>query len=111
MKAPAISILMLLAIGLTPVAAFGNGFSGKFRAILDDQYYQLFLYRNQSGKFEGKLTIDGRILLLNALKLGEKIGGQLTGASEHISFTAQLAGHNILMRFEDGKLIRFKPDR
>jgi hypothetical protein len=100
---------LMLVILVSPVVYADGGFRGNFTALHDDQYYELALLRNASGKFEGRLVIDGQILLLNAIKLGEKIGGQVSNFGEFHNFIASRLGHDIFMEFEDGRQIRFKP--
>ena len=102
-------ILLMLVTLVSPTALADGGFRGNFTAIHDDRHYELALLRNASGRFEGRLVIDGQILLLDAIKLGEKIGGQVSTFGESHNFIARRLGHDILMEFEDGRKIRFKP--
>ncbi len=109
MKFPGFTFVLLSMILLLPEVAVAERFSGKFGAIVDDTRYELMMYRNSSGKYEGKLTINDKIFVLNAIKLGEAIGGQVAGLDQQYSFIARMAGPDILMQFEEGKLVRFKP--
>jgi hypothetical protein len=105
--APA-SLLVLLS-WITPLSA--DPFAGRFAGGFEGEEYRLILDSAGAGRYEGVITIGGEDVPLVARRHGDRLLGRVGIGGDSFEFSAELRGDTLLLRDENGAVIRLGRER
>jgi hypothetical protein len=100
--------LLVLLLWVTPLSA--DPFAGRFTGSLEGEEYHLNLELVGGSRYEGVISIGGEDVPLVAHRHGDRLLGQAGIGGDSFEFSAELRGNAMLLRDDNGEVIRLHRD-